>query len=70
MENENNTDLAHWYVVYTYSGYENIVKVTLDKLVENRLNEFQEEDSVEVLYEELKYKRERGMKDVSRIKNI
>ncbi len=36
MENENNTDLAHWYVVYTYSGYENKVKVTLEKLVENR----------------------------------
>ena len=36
MDNENNTDLAHWYVVYTYSGYENKVKVTLEKLVENR----------------------------------
>jgi transcription termination/antitermination factor nusG len=36
LENENNTDLAHWYVVYTYSGYENKVKVTLEKLVENR----------------------------------
>lgn len=36
MENENDTDLAHWYVVYTYSGYENKVKVTLEKLVENR----------------------------------
>ena len=36
MENENNTDLVHWYVVYTYSGYENKVKVTLEKLVENR----------------------------------
>ena len=36
MENENNTDLAHWYVVYTYSGYENKVKGTLEKLVENR----------------------------------
>ena len=36
MENENNTDLAHWYVVYTYSGYENKVKETLEKLVENR----------------------------------
>ena len=36
MENENNTDLAHWYVVYTYSGCENKVKETLEKLVENR----------------------------------
>lgn len=36
MEIENNSDLAHWYVVYTYSGYENKVKATLEKIVENR----------------------------------
>ena len=36
MENDINTDLAHWYVVYTYSGYENKVKMTLEKIVENR----------------------------------
>ena len=36
MKKENNTDLAHWYVVYTYSGYENKVKMTLEKMVENR----------------------------------
>ena len=27
---------AKWYVVHTYSGYENIVKVTIEKSVENR----------------------------------
>lgn len=27
---------ARWYVVHTYSGYENKVKVNLDKTVENR----------------------------------
>ena len=27
---------ANWYVVHTYSGYENKVKATLEKLVENR----------------------------------
>ena len=36
MENLNNSDLPHWYVVYTYSGYENKVKATLEKIVENR----------------------------------
>ena len=39
MENkeENNSELLHhWYVVYTYSGYENKVKATLEKIVENR----------------------------------
>ena len=35
-EEENKTDLLHWYVVYTYSGYENKVKATLEKIVENR----------------------------------
>lgn len=27
---------ANWYVVQTYSGYENTVKATLDKTIENR----------------------------------
>lgn len=27
---------AHWYVVHTYSGYENKVKVNLEKTVDNR----------------------------------
>ena len=39
MENkeQNNSELLHhWYVVYTYSGYENKVKATLEKIVENR----------------------------------
>lgn len=38
MENkeDNNSELMHWYVVYTYSGYENKVKATLEKIVENR----------------------------------
>ena len=29
-------DDAHWYVVHTYSGYENKVKTDLDKTIENR----------------------------------
>lgn len=41
MANENVSEedianLSHWYVVYTYSGYENKVKATLEKIVENR----------------------------------
>ena len=32
IENEN----AHWYVVHTYSGYENKVKANLEKTIENR----------------------------------
>ena len=26
---------AHWYVVHTYSGYENKVKANIDKTIEN-----------------------------------
>ena len=37
IENEETTDLTqHWYVIYTYSGYENKVKSTLEKIVANR----------------------------------
>ena len=27
---------ANWYVVHTYSGYENKVKANIDKAIENR----------------------------------
>ncbi|MBN2260278.1 MAG: transcription termination/antitermination protein NusG [Clostridiales bacterium] len=30
------TDIAKWYVVHTYSGHENKVKLNLEKIVENR----------------------------------
>ncbi len=30
------TDNARWYVVHTYSGYENKVKANIEKMVENR----------------------------------
>ncbi len=37
MGNDLGTDSsARWYVVYTYSGYENKVKATLEKIVENK----------------------------------
>lgn len=36
QDNTNNIEVAKWYVVHTYSGYENKVKDTLEKAVENR----------------------------------
>ena len=30
------TNEAKWYVVHTYSGYENKVKTNLEKIIENR----------------------------------
>lgn len=36
QDNTNTTEIAKWYVVHTYSGYENKVKDTLEKAVENR----------------------------------
>mgnify|MGYP002625868546 CR=1 FL=1 len=35
-EDMNTTESARWYVAHTYSGYENKVKDTLEKAVENR----------------------------------
>ena len=31
-----NANTAKWYVVHTYSGYENKVKTNLEKIIENR----------------------------------
>ena len=36
MEPSDVSNEAKWYVVYTYSGYENKVKTNLEKMVENR----------------------------------
>ncbi len=43
MSQQQNSDLK-WYVIHTYSGYENKVKANIEKLVENRNmeNEIQE----------------------------
>lgn len=35
MLDEHSTELK-WYILHTYSGYENKVKTTLEKLIENR----------------------------------
>ncbi|MBP7402987.1 MAG: transcription termination/antitermination protein NusG [Clostridia bacterium] len=40
-------DEARWYVVHTYSGYENKVKATLERIVENRgIHDFIQDVSV------------------------
>jgi transcription termination/antitermination protein NusG len=36
QDDNNNDEVARWYVAHTYSGYENKVKDTLEKAVENR----------------------------------
>ena len=30
-----NTEQAKWYILHTYSGYENIVKANLEQMIEN-----------------------------------
>lgn len=35
-ENSSSSNKANWYVVHTYSGHENKVKVNIEKIVENR----------------------------------
>ena len=36
MQMSENAKSAEWYVVHTYSGYENKVKTNLEKIIENR----------------------------------
>ena len=56
------SDGAQWYVVHTYSGYENTVKATIEKYVENRgLQDLIHEISIplETVTEDV-YKRQAG----------
>lgn len=36
MSQENREETANWYVIHTYSGYENKVKTDLEKTIKNR----------------------------------
>ena len=58
-------DNANWYVVHTYSGYENTVKATIEKYVENRhLHDVIREISIPL--ETVTEITERGPKEVER----
>ena len=58
-------DNANWYVVHTYSGYENTVKATIEKYVENRsMQELIHEISIPL--ETVTEITENGPKDVQR----
>ncbi len=54
---ENNSNETNWYVVHTYSGYENKVKANIEKTIENR---HLEEEILEVRV---------PMQDVTEMKN-
>ena len=56
MENENNSLEPKWYVIYTYSGYENKVKSTLEKIVENRGMEDKIQEIIIPMEEEIEIK--------------
>lgn len=57
---DNNTELkeneSNWYVVYTYSGYENKVKATLEKVILNRGLEDKIEEIIIPMEEEIEIK--------------
>ena len=55
-----------WYVIYTYSGYENKVKATLEKLIANRGLQDKIEQIVIPMEEEIEIKDE----DVIEIENL
>ncbi|MCR5356175.1 MAG: transcription termination/antitermination protein NusG [Lachnospiraceae bacterium] len=57
MSETNNSAEANWYVVHTYSGYENKVKANIEKAIENR---HLEEEILEVRV---------PMQDVTEVKN-
>jgi transcription termination/antitermination protein NusG len=54
--NEESTNELSWYVVYTYSGYENKVKATLEKIIENRNLQDKIQDVVIPMEEEIEIK--------------
>ncbi len=51
-----NENVSNWYVVYTYSGYENKVKSTLEKVVANRGLEDKIEEVIIPMEEEIEIK--------------
>lgn len=52
----NNETLSNWYVIYTYSGYENKVKATLEKIIVNRGLEDKIEQIIIPMEEEIEIK--------------
>lgn len=53
---EQNEVVSKWYVVYTYSGYENKVKATLEKVIANRGLEDKIEEIIIPMEEEIEIK--------------
>ncbi len=56
MSEEKSENSMEWYVIYTYSGYENKVKSTLEKLIENRGLEDKIEEIIIPMEEEIEIK--------------
>lgn len=56
LTKNSSTDELNWYVVYTYSGYENKVKATLEKYIENRGLQDKIKDIVIPMEEEIEIK--------------
>ena len=55
-EETENGALSNWYVIYTYSGYENKVKATLEKIIANRGLEDKIEQIIIPMEEEIEIK--------------
>ena len=56
MSEDKSENSMEWYVIYTYSGYENKVKSTLEKLIENRGIEDKIEEIIIPMEEEIEIK--------------
>lgn len=55
-ETNNSQNGSNWYVIYTYSGYENKVKATLEKIIANRGLEDKIEEIIIPMEEEIEIK--------------
>ena len=67
MENENVSLEPKWYVIYTYSGYENKVKSTLEKIVENRGMEDKIQDIIIPMEEEIEIKEGKQKSSIKKV---
>ena len=56
MAHQEGDSVARWYVIHTYSGYENKVKTDLEKMVKNRELEDYFFDIVVPMEEQIEFK--------------
>ena len=67
QDNNNNAEVARWYVAHTYSGYENKVKDTLERAVENRGMQHLVQEVVVPMEEQIEIKDEKKKNTLKKV---